>query len=179
MAGMNPPLILPIGRSSDFIMHIYACDQWIVRGRASHVQSGRSILFHSLMELILAVQAKMDEIAFPQSATAPRKWKIRQNQPPMHCPAFIATEESSDDILPESIMASFLIRVQFRQNSSWQGTLVWMEHKESCAFRSLLELLNLLADALQIVVTASNPAGVNKDSEVTTAKMAAKLVEKS
>jgi len=41
----------------------------------------------------------------------------------------------------------FFIRVQYRCNSSWQGTIQWMDGKESSSFRSVLELGNLIDDA--------------------------------
>jgi hypothetical protein len=34
----------------------------------------------------------------------------------------------------------FLIRVQFRRNTSWQGTLQSMNSRKSCIFRSVLEM---------------------------------------
>lgn len=34
----------------------------------------------------------------------------------------------------------FLIRVQFRRNTSWQGTLQSMSSRKSCIFRSVLEM---------------------------------------
>lgn len=43
---------------------------------------------------------------------------------------------------------SFLLQVQFRQNASWQGRIIWMEEKKTVTFRSLLELLVLLEEAL-------------------------------
>jgi len=36
--------------------------------------------------------------------------------------------------------AVFLIRVQFRRNTSWQGTLQSMNSRKSCIFRSVLEM---------------------------------------
>jgi len=143
-------LRLPVGRSSDFIMHIYSCDQWILKGSVSHVQSGRSMVFHSMMEMVLAVQDKMDEIGFPQSTTAPRGWKRRPAGADQHIIQHSMGARSDEDVMPEAILASFLVRIQFRQNASWQGTLVWMDSKESCAFRSLLELVKLVADAMRI-----------------------------
>ncbi len=41
----------------------------------------------------------------------------------------------------------FFIRVQYRQNSSWQGTIQWMDGKKTAIFRSTLELGNLINDA--------------------------------
>lgn len=148
MAGMHSPLRLPVGRSSDFIIHVYSCNQWVLKGSASHVQSGHSMVFHSMLEIVLALQARMDENGFPQSTTARRLWRSSPEDQDLY--TYPAESESSppSDMMPESILASFLIRVQFRQNASWQGTMIWMEQKESCAFRSLLEMLTLIAEAL-------------------------------
>ena len=38
----------------------------------------------------------------------------------------------------------FLIRVQFRRNTSWQGTLQSMNNRKSCIFRSVLEMGHLI-----------------------------------
>ncbi len=41
----------------------------------------------------------------------------------------------------------FFVRVQYRCNSSWQGTIQWMDGKETQVFRSVLELGNLINTA--------------------------------
>jgi hypothetical protein len=43
----------------------------------------------------------------------------------------------------------FFIRVQYRRNSSWQGTIQWMDGRKTSIFRSALELGNLINDARQ------------------------------
>lgn len=44
---------------------------------------------------------------------------------------------------------SFLVQIKFRQNSCWQGSVQWLEGKKTCSFRSLLELLQLMDEALE------------------------------
>ncbi len=44
----------------------------------------------------------------------------------------------------------FYIKVQFRCNSTMQGTLQWMDGKKTAAFRSVLELGSLIKDAKQL-----------------------------
>ncbi len=39
------------------------------------------------------------------------------------------------------------VRIQYRRNTSWQGSVQWLDGKESCTFRSVLELGNLFKDA--------------------------------
>ncbi len=43
----------------------------------------------------------------------------------------------------------FYIKIQFRCNSSMQGTIQWMDGKKTSVFRSALELGNLINDAKQ------------------------------
>ena len=40
--------------------------------------------------------------------------------------------------------SSFLIKIKYRQNSSWQGTVQWIETGKSQNFKSCLELIRLM-----------------------------------
>ncbi len=40
--------------------------------------------------------------------------------------------------------ATFILHLQFRKNDSWQGTIQWVERKESLQFRSALELMKII-----------------------------------
>lgn len=46
-------------------------------------------------------------------------------------------------------MASFLARISFCQNSTWQGSLTWLETGREEDFRSALELVFLMDKALR------------------------------
>jgi len=39
---------------------------------------------------------------------------------------------------------SFLIKIKYRQNSSWQGTVQWIETGKTQTFKSCLELIRLM-----------------------------------
>lgn len=54
-------------------------------------------------------------------------------------------------------MANFQLRMVARQHSSVQGDLIWIEGKQKMAFRSGLELLLLLRDALLTGPDAAHP----------------------
>lgn len=47
-----------------------------------------------------------------------------------------------------SAKSTFVVQVQFCQNSSWQGTVAWAEQKKEQRFRSTLELIKLIDEAL-------------------------------
>jgi hypothetical protein len=44
--------------------------------------------------------------------------------------------------------ATFTIQIQFQQNSTWQGTIAWAEGKKTQKFRSELEMLKLMMEAV-------------------------------
>jgi hypothetical protein len=46
------------------------------------------------------------------------------------------------------VLSTFAVRVMFRQNASWQGSVTWVEGKREEQFRSVLELLLLVKSAL-------------------------------
>ena len=43
----------------------------------------------------------------------------------------------------------FLIKILFREHSTWQGVIRWRETGEKQAFRSFMELVLLMASALE------------------------------
>ena len=44
--------------------------------------------------------------------------------------------------------ATFTIQIQFQQNATWQGTINWAEGDKSQKFRSELEMLKLMMEAV-------------------------------
>lgn len=45
----------------------------------------------------------------------------------------------------------FQIKILFRQNATWQGSLLWLDRQQEAQFRSVLELLELLDSVLTTV----------------------------
>lgn len=44
--------------------------------------------------------------------------------------------------------ATFTIQIQFQQNATWQGTIAWAEGGKRQKFRSELEMLKLMMEAV-------------------------------
>lgn len=44
--------------------------------------------------------------------------------------------------------AVFLLEIQHRQNATWQGSITWVERQNKQYFRSALELIKLIDNAL-------------------------------
>ena len=44
---------------------------------------------------------------------------------------------------------TFIIRVEYCQNNTWQGKITWAEENKKVAFRSTLEMVKLMNEALE------------------------------
>ena len=45
---------------------------------------------------------------------------------------------------------NFLIRIQYGQYQTWQGTIQWLDGGKMSSFRSMLEMVHLMEDAIHI-----------------------------
>ena len=61
----------------------------------------------------------------------------------------IISEETWDSYRLGGKEATFLIKILFREHSTWQGVIYWRETGEKQAFRSFLEMIMLIASALE------------------------------
>ena len=48
-------------------------------------------------------------------------------------------------------LGTFVINVQHRQNSSWQGRITCVDKQQTVSFRSVWEMVKLMANALEMV----------------------------
>ena len=46
-------------------------------------------------------------------------------------------------------LATFVVHVMYRQNATWQGSVLWAESGEKQNFRSALELIKLIDSAVE------------------------------
>ncbi len=60
--------------------------------------------------------------------------------------------------VPQS--STFIVRVENRQNGTWQGKITWADENRTEHFRSMLEMLKLMEEAM-----ASGAQAVSDDLE--------------
>lgn len=81
------------------------------------------------------------------------------------------TKTNNNELVNKISNSNFLVRIHFKQNTNWQGIVHWLEHNKTVPFRSALELLFLLNEAVeQTNCSNDNPelrswdnSNVNKD----------------
>ena len=110
---------------------------WTGRYYNSSLKKGESI--RSLVDFLMKMEKTLDQMYFPQSFSAVRRFTQEEE-----------TEliGASNEECQTGKAATFLIRILFRQNASWQGSILWLEGKKEESFRSVLELIFLMNDAL-------------------------------
>lgn len=101
----------------------------------------QEVHFTGITQLIFLVEQLLDNLNFPQKGMQPRVFLRDGEREPS-----LPEQASEQDVGP--ILASFRLNVLFRQNASWQGSLVWMEEKMEAQFRSVLELIYLMDSVL-------------------------------
>ena len=89
----------------------------ILRGRLYNPYFSTGSSFQSLMEFLRRMEELLDEMQFPQSFTAVRAF----GDPPQR--------KAASPPVQEGKCATFSVRVLFRQNASWQGSVTWLEGK--------------------------------------------------
>jgi len=101
-----------------------------------YLDTGQS--FESLTQFLLKMEQALDAMKFPQPYTATRTFTEnpgRNTGPP-------------GKAFRHGRLATFAIRVIFRQNASWQGSVRWLDTGQEQSFRSVLELIFLMDSAL-------------------------------
>lgn len=117
-----------------------------IGGRIYHFYDKRPQNFDNVVQLLRQMENFYNALHFPEASVRLRK--------------FVRTEHAGDEkklqeeLGREEVLArrgqcaTFYVYVQYRQNATWQGTLIWKEREQEEEFRSALELIILLDNAL-------------------------------
>ena len=117
---------------------IDSAQEGLLTGRVYHPYLPSGAEFKNLMQFLLFMEDLLDKLQFPQSFTAHRSFRMQPEPAP---PLPSENEPHAGKI------ATFSMRVIFRQNASWQGSVTWLEEKTEENFRSVLELVLLMHSA--------------------------------
>ena len=131
-------------------------------GRLYHQYTAHPVRFSSLLTALEQMDRFYDELQFPFASTESRSFfvdrkarerALRRSRRIPGLPEYkrkdmgeMATFENV--IENRGTDATFIIRVQHRQHSSWQGEVTWVDEQKKEYFRSALELVRLIDGAL-------------------------------
>ncbi|RGD75351.1 hypothetical protein [Anaerofustis stercorihominis] len=122
------------------IVKIYAYDNNNLIGTLYNPYLKVEKKFLSTFNLLNLIEQTMDDMDYPQAIN--------------ECRTFVDNKENKEELAIEElkekeILATFNIKVLFRQNATWQGSIVWVEDNTVSQFRSVYELLVLMDSVLK------------------------------
>lgn len=147
--------------------------------------AGEPFLFSSLYEALERMEELYDVLQYPYASTETRSFQndgIQADGPVVETDSTKRHRHTADRHRPSGIPAgewksvragetfnevlghrgrdaTFIIRVQYRQHSSWQGEIVWVDGGRRRCFESVLELIRLIDKALEETESALAASG--------------------
>lgn len=146
---------LYVGNPCGMVLCIDRLDRnYKVTGRIYHGYRLEAMEFSSMAEAILYMDQFYDEMQYPFPGTKTRHFG--KEEEPVVIPYKKVNLRNKQRSVSDSELldhkgrrGTFIVRVEQRQHSSWQGRVTWIEKGETVTFRSVLELLKLMDQALE------------------------------
>lgn len=135
-----------IGSPNGVVLCVDRISRHRMTGRLYHRYSKQVIPFVSGEQAVFLMEQLFDSLRFPYPSTLERSFSEELKSAPTSRQERLMNDE--DLLSRHGDLGSFIVRVQHRQNSSWQGTLTWMERDKTVHFRSIWEMIKLVESAL-------------------------------
>lgn len=124
------------------VLHITSYEAKNFRGWVYNEHFQKKIQFFDLCGMLNAMESLYDTLFFPQATFQSRHFgKVKKSK-------IIAGEAVNQMEIEEKDRATFVVHVKFRQNATWQGTIQWVDTNKTQSFRSTLEMIKLIDEAL-------------------------------
>ena len=111
----------------------------VPEGRFYNQCCPEGVRFHGAIDLVKKMEAMLDQMNLPQSFSAVRSFAEKP---------VVTLGGAFGESTHKGEVATFATKVLFRQNTSWQGSVSWIEGQREETFRSVLELLLLVDSAM-------------------------------
>ncbi len=139
-----------IGAPNGIVLCVQAANDGEVRGLFYHGYSEKPVPFMGIGQMTLRMEMLFDWLQYPHPSTITRSFT---EQAPTRAKSQERNRIMSDNELlsKHGDIGTFIVRVQHRQNSSWQGRITWMEEDKTMQFRSVWEMIKLIESAVDTV----------------------------
>lgn len=143
-----------IGTPNGIVLCVNNRNNESIQGYLYHGYSREGIPFKGYEEVIKISEDLFNALGFPYMGTSDRDISG-------HTHSYSKKEGMARVLKDEEMlerhgdMGTFVIRVQHRQHSSWQGRVTYLEEDKNVYFRSVLELIKIIDGALDETAQAS------------------------
>ena len=117
-------------------------------GRYYHSYSAEEKKFHSEEQLLFELENFFNQLKFPFAATNTRSF-VSKKENVSQTKERIKVMSDEELLSRHGDLGTFIIRVQQRQNSSWQGRITWVDEDKTVYFRSVWEMMKLIDSAVE------------------------------
>ena len=116
-----------------------------INGRIYHRYQTEPIRIGGMLEAVFEIDAFFDRLGYPFPGTESHYFIKHEKTQQIKMTRKLSDEEMLKN---NGEQGTFIIRVEQRQHSSWQGRVTWVEEGKTENFRSALELLKMIDGAL-------------------------------
>ena len=138
-------------RSTIAIVYIDSNTDHRLVGQLYNAYYDKTVPFQNEIEFLRALESLFDSLSFPSRFENYRHFNAESKRHLSRKSGKSITEQERKD-LPMSReaaeKATFVIHVEFRRNATWQGTIHWVNEDKLKSFRSTLEMIWLIDEAL-------------------------------
>ena len=143
---------LYIGAPNGVVLCIDSINQMGCSGCFYHAYQKEPVLFNSLGEMLFRMESFFDRLNFPRRGNSERHF-IVPDMPAGGSVHIVAHKEekvmSDKELLGHHGKSeTFIVRVQHRQNNTWQGRITWADRNKTLNFRSIWEMVHLMEEAI-------------------------------
>lgn len=114
----------------------------------------KPIAFQGIVQLTGEMDKIFDMLSFPRASFAKRTFYNKKPEKDLFQQGGsvarnrrICTQDMLDQ---KGARGTFWVKVLFRQHASWQGTILWADKNKKQYFRSALEMIKLMDEALGV-----------------------------
>jgi hypothetical protein len=117
----------------------------------SNLTTSQQSRTRSIWEMIKTIEDDISANKFPESAIQYRSWAATtQAQGKADTNNVVSIDSAKSAPEHTTCGPTFILQVLFRQNATWQGTIQWIEGRQTRQYRSVNELLKLMDEAMEI-----------------------------
>lgn len=139
-----------IGSPNSVVLCVDHIDRCRMDGSVYHAYCEDAIEVTNMSQLLFELENFFDSIGFPFPFENDRSFQEKR-QCMQYRKERVKVVSDQELLSKHGDLGTFIIRVQHRQNSSWQGRITWMEKDKTLYFRSVWEMVKLMASALETV----------------------------
>lgn len=150
---MNKDVVFVTSAAIPVQIKIYEYKNQVLVGSIINNFYGEVSYFRDVIEMAGIMERFYDALSFPQASQLYRTFRPTARNRKKYTAQLNAGGRIMNMMPPElentKEKASFVVHVQFRQHATWQGNITWVDKGVTQQFRSVLEMIRLMTEAVE------------------------------